>query len=189
MLVPIIYQNWFRDIMKNFILHRGKQSLLLSLTFILLPSHLLHSSPPTSFRRDVMPVFFRAGCNAGTCHGSSRGKDGFMLSLFGYDASGDYFRLTEEMIGRRVNVAEPTESLMLLKATGKVPHTGGKRFSEDSPYYETLLQWIEAGAPNDAADVPMPVEITLEPERLQFVVGGDTTPTKVTARLLGWLHA
>ncbi|MCX7429510.1 MAG: hypothetical protein NTY17_00610, partial [Planctomycetia bacterium] len=34
-----------------------------------------------SFRRDVMPVFFRAGCNAGTCHGSARGKDGFMLSL------------------------------------------------------------------------------------------------------------
>jgi hypothetical protein len=68
------------------------------------------------------------------------------------------------------------------KATGKVPHTGGKRFSEDSSYYKTLLLWIEAGAPNDAADVPMPVEITLEPERLQFVVGGDTTPTKVTAR-------
>ncbi len=163
---------------KNF---TGGPPVLRAFAFLLLASPLLHSAEP-SFRRDVMPVFFRAGCNAGTCHGSSRGKDGFMLSLFGYDASGDYFRLTEEMIGRRVNVAEPKESLMLLKATGKVPHTGGKRFSEESPYYKTLLQWIEAGAPNDAADVPMPVEITLEPERLQFVGGGDTTPTKVTAR-------
>ena len=108
-------------------------------------------SPP-SFRRDVMPVFFRAGCNAGTCHGSSRGKDGFMLSLFGYDAKGDYFRLTEELIGRRINVAAPSESLLLKKASGQVPHTGGKRFSKDSPYYETLLKWIEAGAPNDPDD-------------------------------------
>jgi hypothetical protein len=138
-------------------------------------------SPP-SFRRDVMPVFFRAGCNAGTCHGSSRGKDGFMLSLFGYDAKGDYFRLTEELIGRRINVAAPSESLLLKKAAGQVPHTGGKRFSKDSSYYKTLLKWIEAGAPNDPDDVPVPVEITLSPERLQFDVNGEPTPTEVTAR-------
>jgi hypothetical protein len=138
-------------------------------------------SPP-SYRRDVMPVFFRAGCNAGTCHGSSRGKDGFMLSLFGYDAKGDYFRLTEELIGRRINVAAPSESLLLKKAAGQVPHTGGKRFSKDSSYYKTLLKWIEAGAPNDPDDVPVPVEITLSPERLQFDVNGEPTPTEVTAR-------
>lgn len=46
-----------------------------------------------SFRRDVMPILFRAGCNSGTCHGAARGKDGFHLSLFGYDPKGDYFRL------------------------------------------------------------------------------------------------
>jgi hypothetical protein len=138
-------------------------------------------SPP-SYRRDVMPVFFRAGCNAGTCHGSSRGKDGFMLSLFGYDAKGDYFRLTEELIGRRINVAAPSESLLLKKAAGQVPHTGGKRFSKDSSYYKTLLKWIEAGAQNDPDDVPVPVEITLSPERLQFDVNGEPTPTEVTAR-------
>src|SRR6185312_6263251 len=57
------------------------------------------NSAPPSFRQDVMPVFFRAGCNAGSCHGSSRGKDGFMLSLFGYDPKGDYFRITQEMVG------------------------------------------------------------------------------------------
>ncbi len=129
-----------------------------------------------------MPVFFRAGCNSGTCHGSARGKDGFMLSLFGYDARGDYFRLTQELIGRRVNVAAPNESLMLQKATGSVPHTGGKRFDVESPYYKTLLQWIEAGAPDDPANVPEPVEITLEPERLLFDVGAATKPTVVKAR-------
>ena len=62
-----------------------------------------------SFRRDVMPVFFRAGCNQGTCHGSARGKDGFMLSLFGYDAKGDYYRVTQEYVGRRINLAAPEE--------------------------------------------------------------------------------
>ena len=44
---------------------------------------------PISFRRDVMPVFMRAGCNQGGCHGAARGKDGFRLSLFGFDPDGD----------------------------------------------------------------------------------------------------
>src|SRR5580693_5227281 len=90
-----------------------------------------------SFRLDVMPVFFRAGCNSGGCHGSARGKDGFRLSLFGYDPAGDYFRLTQQMVGRRVDLAEPEQSLILLKATGVVPHSGGRRFKPDSEYYET----------------------------------------------------
>ena len=45
---------------------------------------------PISFKLDVMPVFMRAGCNTGSCHGAARGKDGFMLSLFGYDPDGDH---------------------------------------------------------------------------------------------------
>src|SRR6267378_3521072 len=44
---------------------------------------------PISFKLDVMPIFMKAGCNAGSCHGAARGKDGFRLSLFGYDADGD----------------------------------------------------------------------------------------------------
>ncbi|MEY3031876.1 MAG: hypothetical protein RLZZ622_351, partial [Planctomycetota bacterium] len=101
-------------------------------------------TPPRrpSFRNDVMPVFFRAGCNAGTCHGSARGKDGFQLSLFGYDPAGDYRRVVDEMVGRRVNLALPEQSLLLLKATGKVPHTGGKLFTAESDLYQTLLDWI-----------------------------------------------
>ena len=135
-----------------------------------------------SFRQDVMPVFFRAGCNAGACHGSSRGKDGFMLSLFGYDPKGDYFRIVQEMVGRRVNTAAPEASLILLKATAGVPHTGGKRFAVDSEYYRTLLAWIEAGAPDDAAEVAVPVEITLSPDKLVFQGTGSPVQSKVTAR-------
>src|SRR5881396_2296806 len=62
---------------------------------------------PISFKLDVIPTFSKAGCNSGSCHGSARGKDGFRLSLFGYDPEGDYFRLTRESVGRRINLAIP----------------------------------------------------------------------------------
>src|SRR6476469_3426727 len=82
---------------------------------------------PISFKRDVMPVFMRAGCNQGTCHGAARGKDGFRLSLFGFDPDGDHHRLCRELNGRRVNLAIPQDSLLIEKSTGKVPHTGGQK--------------------------------------------------------------
>jgi hypothetical protein len=134
-----------------------------------------------SFRRDVMPVFFRAGCNSGTCHGSARGKDGFMLSLFGYDAQGDYERVVNDMPGRRVNTAVPEQSLLLLKALGAVPHTGGKLIKRESQYYQTLLRWIEAGAPDDVGDVPATVTVELSNQRLLFEQPGSGEPLKVTA--------
>jgi hypothetical protein len=134
------------------------------------------------FRRDVMPIFFRAGCNAGTCHGSARGKDGFMLSLFGYDAKGDYERIVNEMPGRRVNIATPEQSLLLLKATGSVPHSGGKLFKRDSEYYQTLLRWIEAGAPDDDSDVAATVAVELSREQLLFEASNTGESLKVIAR-------
>src|SRR5258706_483018 len=83
---------------------------------------------PISFKLDVMPVFLRTGCNVGGCHGSARGKDGFRISLFGFDPDGDYLRITREQPGRRINLAFPEDSLLLTKSTGKVSHTGGIRF-------------------------------------------------------------
>jgi len=133
------------------------------------------------FRRDVMPILFRAGCNAGTCHGSARGKDGYMLSLFGFDPAGDYRRTVEEMPGRRVNTAAPAESLLLLKATGAVPHTGGRRFDRDSDLARTLLAWIEAGAPDDVGTVPDVAGIALSDDALLFDAAGGTEALRVTA--------
>src|SRR5262249_10928619 len=118
---------------------------------------------PISFRLDVMPVFARAGCNTGSCHGAARGKDGFRLSLFGFDPDGDYQRITREIGGRRINLAEPEHSLIVEKALGAIPHTGGTRFKEDSPLYRTLVRWIEGGVPADAADVPQLVGLEVYP--------------------------
>ncbi|MEM9236567.1 MAG: DUF1549 domain-containing protein, partial [Verrucomicrobiota bacterium] len=136
---------------------------------------------PVSFKNDVMPVFFSAGCNTGDCHGSSRGQDGFQLSLFGYDAEGDYFRLLEEHPGRRINLAAPRKSLLLAKATGQVTHTGGELIAEDSESYQILLDWITQGAPRDPDDAPAPEGIRFTQTNHRFAKPGGTLQTKVIA--------
>src|SRR5262249_29393598 len=140
-------------------------------------------NPPLSFRLDVMPDFMRAGCNAGSCHGAARGKDGFRISLFGFDPEGDHYRLTREMVGRRINRAIPAESTMLEKATGAVPHSGGKRFEPNSELYATLEGWIKAGAPNDdPAKVPGVVGVDVYPKQAVLDGKGSTQQLTVRAR-------
>jgi hypothetical protein len=150
------------------------------------PPILAHIHPsqgkPASFRLDVMPVFFRAGCNAGGCHGAAVGKDGFHLSLFGYDPAGDYYRLTQQIVGRRIDLAAPEQSLILLKATGSVRHTGGQRFTIGSRYYETLLSWIENGAPDDSQSVPQVTGISIVPDKVVFSGKEKTRPLQILAK-------
>jgi hypothetical protein len=135
-----------------------------------------------SFRLDVMPVFFRAGCNSGGCHGAAIGKDGFHLGLFGYDPAGDYWRITQQIVGRRIDLSVPDQSLLLLKAIGAVPHSGGRRFKKDSEYYQTVLRWIQAGAPDDAESVPSVTGISLVPDKFVFTGKVKTEPLKVVAK-------
>src|SRR5687767_1736171 len=136
---------------------------------------------PISFKLDVMPVFLNSGCNVGGCHGAARGKDGFELSLFGYDPNKDYHRITREFPNRRINLALPEDSLMLTKSTGKVAHTGGTRFKEDSENYKTLLRWIEAGAPqDDDKTVATPLSIDVYPP--QMVLEGEGAKQQLTVR-------
>ena len=118
---------------------------------------------PVSFKLDVMPVFMKAGCNTGSCHGSARGQDRFMLSLFGYDPEGDHYRITREQGTRRINLAIPEESMLVEKAVGSVPHTGGKLFSQNSNHWQTLVNWLKAGAKKDPADITKPTSIELYP--------------------------
>jgi hypothetical protein len=118
---------------------------------------------PISFKQDVVPVFMRAGCNVGGCHGAARGKDGFRLSLFGFDPEGDHYRLTRELNGRRINLALPAESTLIEKAAGKVPHTGGAKIKEGDEYYQSLMRWLEADAPLDPPNVALPVSMEVFP--------------------------
>jgi hypothetical protein len=103
------------------------------------------TAAPIGFISDVMPVLAKVGCNAGMCHGSQAGKNGFKLSLRGYDPDYDYNALVNELQGRRVNRVQPDKSLMLLKSTGKVPHEGRVVFRTGDRHYSIIEQWIKEG--------------------------------------------
>ncbi len=137
---------------------------------------------PVSFRLDVMPIFMKHGCNNGSCHGAARGKDGFNLSLFGFDPAGDHHRLTRAIVGRRVDLAVPEKSLLLEKTTAAVPHTGGKLFDTNHDDYKTLLRWLKAGAPDDAAGAPVPTSVELLPPKIIFSGKGQTQKVVVIAK-------
>ena len=110
-----------------------------------------------SFRNNVIPVMSKVGCNQGACHGALAGKNGFKLTLRGYDPEVDYDTLTRQAVGRRVSLADPAASLMLLKPTFTIPHGGGRRFGVNSQEYRILSEWIAEGAP---APSPKDPEIT-----------------------------
>jgi WD40 repeat protein len=109
----------------------------------------LNSPATVDFMHDVNPILSRLGCNAGTCHGSAQGKNGFKLSLRGYDPLFDVRALVDDNASRHVNVAAPESSMMLGKPTGAVPHVGGALMQPGEPYYELLRSWIADGAKLD----------------------------------------
>lgn len=137
---------------------------------------------PISFKLDVMPIFLRNGCNQGGCHGAARGKDGFRLSLFGFDPDGDHYRLTRELNGRRINLAIPEESLLVEKSIGKVPHTGGQKFAVGEQYYNDLVRWVDAGGPQDPAGIATPVSVDLFPKTALLDGKGSTQQLIVRAK-------
>ena len=105
-----------------------------------------------SFRNHVVPVLTKMGCNSGACHGAAAGKNGFSLTLRGYDPAADYDAITRQAGGRRVNKLEPAKSLLLLKPTEVVPHMGGKKFEPGSPAYDVLARWVASGMPAPSDD-------------------------------------
>lgn len=135
---------------------------------------------PISFKLDVMPIFMKSGCNTGSCHGAARGKDGFRLSLFGFDPDGDYHRILREQPGRRVDLAVPEAGLIVEKSIGVVPHTGGKRFERQSELCNTLIEWITAGCPQDPATVATCTGVEIYPK--SGVLDGENATQQVTVR-------
>jgi hypothetical protein len=117
-----------------------------ALTVLFLPAAHADTLEKVDFERHVMGLFSRLGCNAGACHGSFQGKNGFRLSLFGADPARDHATLTHDLLGRRINRLDPDRSLLLLKATGQIAHGGGQRFAPDSWQYRMLHEWIAGGA-------------------------------------------
>lgn len=124
-----------------------------------------------SFRNNVQPILAKSGCNAGACHGSAAGQNGFKLSLRGYDNEGDFLALTRHAFGRRIIPSDPGRSLLLLKPSGAVPHKGGKKFEPNSPDYQILADWIAAGTPGPKTNESTITHIEVLPERVVLQPG------------------
>src|SRR5438128_174960 len=90
---------------------------------------------PINFANQVVPIFTKTGCNSGGCHGKSGGQNGFALSLLGFVPEMDYAALVKEARGRRLFLAAPERSLLLLKASGGIAHAGGTRMETGSAEY------------------------------------------------------
>jgi hypothetical protein len=126
-----------------------------------------------SFRNDVIPVMTKVGCNQGACHGALAGKNGFKLTLRGYDPDVDYDTLTRQSLGRRIDPGEPARSLMLLKPTMAVPHGGGRRFGTDSLEYKILSGWIAQGMPKPHDDDPLVTALEVFPAAARLAPGAE----------------
>ena len=100
-----------------------------------------------SFAPDIVSILTLKGCNGSSCHGSPAGQGGFKLSLFGYDIAADHDAIVTGHKGRRVNLDDTEQSLLLRKPTFQEAHGGGRLMGTDSEEYETILSWLRQGAP------------------------------------------
>ncbi len=127
---------------------------------------------PLHFENDIIPILSRFGCNASGCHGKAEGQNGFKLSVFGFDPPADRRALVMEGRGRRVFPPAPAQSLLLLKASGGMPHGGGVRIAPGSAEYQRLYEWIAQGMPAGASDAPQVVRIQITPSERQLAMQG-----------------
>jgi hypothetical protein len=131
-----------------------------------------------SFRNHVQSVLSKVGCNSGACHGAAAGKNGFKLSLRGYDPQFDFRSITRQSRGRRIVPSDPGRSLFLTKPTGAVPHKGGVRLELGSREFRALAEWLASGhRPPEPGDPRLerleilPGNAVLSPEQTQqFIV-------------------
>ena len=117
------------------------------------------------FDHDVIPVLTKAGCNTGACHGAAIGRGGFKLSLYGGDPVADYRAIALELKGRRVNLIDPDQSLLLMKPTEATEHGGGYRLDPDSSAVARVTEWIRHGAHRgDRAAIRRFVRLEVSPQ-------------------------
>ncbi len=138
--------------------------------------------PEVRFVRDVQPVLAKLGCNAGTCHGSAKGKNGFKLSLRGYDPDFDYQALINDISGRRFNRVNPDDSLMLLKPLAEVPHEGRQVIKPGSREYKLLRDWIAEGTKSENAAAARATSVEILPGEVEMDLPGREQQMLVIAK-------
>jgi len=94
------------------------------------------AAPTLSFATDVLPVLGPCA----TCHVAG-GQAGDTALLFTSDPATSYTAVV-----RLVDTTSPGGSRLLSKASGN-GHGGGAIYLPGSPQYQTILTWIQQGAP------------------------------------------
>jgi hypothetical protein len=140
------------------------------------------AAEPVTYLRDVAPILNKMSCTSGPCHGAAKGKNGFKLSLRGYDPQFDYEALLYDLSGRRFNRADPARSLILAKPTQEVAHGGGLRFDKDSAYYKIIFEWIRQGVPFGDPAKDTVASLDVQPKEIAMPKPGETATVKVTAK-------
>lgn len=135
---------------------------------------------PVHFANQVVPIFTKLGCNSGGCHGKASGQNGFRLSLLGFEPELDYESLVKEARGRRLFPAAPERSLLLTKATAKVPHGGGRRMAADSHEFRLVARWIAGGMSVGSETDPTVARIEIYPDS-RVMASGTNQQILVTA--------
>ncbi len=139
---------------------------------------------PVSFEHQMIPLFTKAGCNAGGCHGKAEGQNGFRLSVFGFDPAGDYDAIVSEGRGRRVFLPVAERSLLVRKASAEIPHGGGRKVPKETPQYRRLVRWVREGCPRVADPSESVVALEVEPAEHVLPFRG-TQQLRVTAVTAG----
>jgi hypothetical protein len=128
---------------------------------------------PINFPNQIVPIFTKAGCNSGGCHGKASGQNGFKLSLLGFEPAEDYEHLVKEARGRRIFPAAPENSLLLLKGFGITPHGGGKRLEPASDEHRLLVSWIAQGMPYGKDTDPKVASVEVLPKTRTMTLNGE----------------
>ncbi|MEX0713312.1 MAG: DUF1549 domain-containing protein, partial [Pirellulales bacterium] len=137
-----------------------------------------------SYRYEVLPALTKAGCNSGKCHGSPNGKGGFALSLRAFDPPRDLSVLTRDAGGRRIDPLAPGDSLLLLKATARMSHGGGRRLAPGDPLAAMLADWIAQSAPAGGEEPPAE-SLEIVPAARRLELAATSQQLRVMARFAG----
>ena len=143
-----------------------------------------HVQRPFSFGRDIAGIFTRSGCNGTTCHGSVKGRGGFKLSANALNPREDYEWITkgggyqvlvDAPLGTRVprvDLQDPSKSLLLQKPSMVVAHGGGLKLPKDSEDYRSILGWVEKGAPFGEESAAQVTSLEVTPRLIAFPASG-----------------
>lgn len=157
----------------------GNQAIISGIVVLALSAgQVTAADKPVDFERQIMGLLGKTGCAMGSCHGSFQGKGNFRLSLFGYEPERDFMAIVRDSQGRRIDLQNPDQSLLLLKATGQTEHGGGKRFDRNSWQYKMFRDWISQGGKWEKGSGNL-TKLSVNPQEIAFRKAGETVPVKV----------